>query len=231
MKEWMNNGRPLQTGTDSRGAYGNCPEIVLCFELEESKSLEDIRVEITDLVFRTFALDPETTIWIHKRNGSETSTEKAVRTLYRLRRALLVFFSDILLENLHNQDTPCPRIWADGKLRLREAELDLEDGRTMTLTNTKYKLGMAKMNKEKEIARRRIAPGEFDPTWGQCRLGQEQPASDTYETFRSSAKFLARFVQQSKHPEDVRSGRSQTDSAAISWCCAPWGALRELRPR
>lgn len=92
---------------------------------------------------------------------------------------------------------------------------------------------MAKMNKEKEIARRRIALGH--PTWEQCcyngvqQNNSEASASVSYEIFSSCAKFLARFVQQSSHPEDETGGRSRNNINWEDWRSAPWESLRELR--
>ncbi|KAF2822710.1 hypothetical protein CC86DRAFT_410290 [Ophiobolus disseminans] len=220
--------------------------IILDFELEEELSLEDLRVEITDLVFRTFSLHHENTIAVHYvRCGiNSTSSAKAVSTLYRLRRALVIFLADLLDANPTLKDGPCPRIWSDGRLRLREAEFELNGGTTRIVSNEKYKWNPSRLNKEKSSCFARHA-AYVDPLWGRyygavgyCNLAKEwqRPDPGPHETLISCTKFLACFLKQRRHVEEVKSntrkaGRGYRDSCGEANRCAPWRELRgQLRP-
>jgi hypothetical protein len=101
LREWITAGRPQKFG-DCNGPrwYGKTLRISLNFKLDAFTPLEDLRIEVTDLVFSSFALSPETSLLVqyqpHDGQACTRSVERGRSTLYRLRRALLVFLSDIM---------------------------------------------------------------------------------------------------------------------------------------
>jgi hypothetical protein len=71
---------------------------------------------------------------------------KAYLTVYRLLRALFIFLSDLLTTQRRRQDGICPRVLADGLLRVREAEFDSGRNDTSVVTNQKYEWSSTKLN-------------------------------------------------------------------------------------
>jgi hypothetical protein len=251
--EWITGGRPQQFDYWDRPRwYGKTLRISLNFDLDVHTPLEDLRFEVTDLVFNSFSLSPETSLLVQQPlHGGKTCTrpvERGCSTLYRLRRALLVFLSEIMASHQGLEPGPFPQVWADGKLRPREASFTLTNGGTKIVTNKKYLLSSNQLNKEKNPALSRLAPQKVDHEWESCSCPYpcygpraSQDGTELYETVLSGTSFLARFVKQSQHPEAYRMprcrfGRSQVYEQArqSGWmfCChaASWKDLRKLRP-
>jgi hypothetical protein len=155
---------------------------------------------------------------LHSADTKDTASPfQASSTLYYLRRALLVFLSDITASQPRLRPHRCPRIWADGRLRLREAEIATEDGQVKIVLNKKYNWDPPTIDREKERCLSRHSPGAANPNWGayqRPRLVQEsgdsqRPPPGTYETLSSCTTFLARFIKQFNYPEvDKQSWRA-----------------------
>jgi hypothetical protein len=76
--------------------------------------LEHLRIEVTDLIFKTFSLSLDTAIDIqHLADDTDqivTSPDKATSTLHRLRRLVLIFLADICASHpISNSPGICPR--------------------------------------------------------------------------------------------------------------------------
>jgi hypothetical protein len=242
LKSWIASGRPKSLVHDDEVRiceYKRPCKIILSFQIGgHSPRLEDLRLEITELVFATFSLSLETTVCIQyfqvQDNGQIALVGKTFSTLYRLRRALLVFLADILTTQPRRHHGLCPQVWADGFFRPREAEFDLEyDGTGLVVENQKWNWSPSNLNKEKEAIIRRLAPGPINFRWGhmnseELRRGWVWDCKDDV---------LAQFVKTRIHPEILRQGdswrqewkdRSNEQEMAHT---APWHLLRELRPR
>jgi hypothetical protein len=249
LEDWIDHERPrdfrFRYILNPRGPWRKDPPITLNFQLNEWSTLEELRVEISELVFRTFALSLETTVLVqllHSADIKDTASPfQASSTLYYLRRALLVFLSDIIASQPRLRPHRCPRIWADGRLRLREAEIATEDGQVKIVLNKKYNWDPPKIDREKERCLSRHSPGAANPNWGayqRPRLVQEsgdpqRPPPGTYETLSSCTTFLARFIKQFNYPEvGKQSWRATGGYTMIEYTtsgCAPWKLLGELR--
>jgi hypothetical protein len=214
--DWVVHGRPRPFDdsdmSQPRGPWRKAPSISLIFHVKDLSSLGDVLFEVTDLVFRTFALQLETTICARVALNVENSApvQQSFSKLFRLRRTLLVFLADLLLSHPRLQLGPCPRVWIDSKFCLRGAEFRTTDGTTKTVVNEKYKYTTSQLNKAKEAAFQRLAPGTIDENWGRDPRHIhgygwiEEPATpdpDAHEALLSCATFLARFIKQRKHPE------------------------------
>jgi hypothetical protein len=253
LEKWVANGRPrdLTPGWNQQliSSYGKSPTITLNFKVNACVALEDLRIEVTEVVFRTFPLSPKTAIAVQHlppddRKYFIMSSGRKTSTLYSFRRALLVFLSDLATSHPHLQRSSCPRIWADGLLRPREASF----GGSTGVLNEKCKWSASKLNKEKEKCIARFAPYKVKHAYGRCKcdlyvLAKDPdwnsngvvhaPRRESHETLLSSTKFLARFVKHSRHPETEPAARSHSRSSeAWEVICeaAHWKNLRPLRP-
>ena len=236
LASWATTGRPLDRGgfyglnTDvPRGPWKRSPAITLDSEVSGCVGLDDLRVEVTDLVFRTFPLRHTTSICIRmlKHAADDAPATRAFSTLYRLRRALLVFLADQSLSHPGLQFGLCPRVWAGGELRLREAEFD-----TQTIVNDKYRYTPARLNKARSYQMQRFAPGKVDRYWGCYQSLGNAPhlASGTYETLLSCTTFLARFLQRYQHPQVDHKENTRHSLSRWSDDCLPWKELHPIRP-
>jgi hypothetical protein len=201
--EWITGGRPQKFDYWDRPRwYGKTLRISLNFDLDVHTPLEDLRFEVTDLVFNSFSLSPETSLLVQQPlHGGKTCTrpvERGCSTLYRLRRALLVFLSEIMASHQGLEPGPFPQVWADGKLRPREASFTLTNGGTKIVTNKKYLLLSNQLNKEKNPALSRLAPQKVDHEWESCSCSYpcygpraSQDGTELYETVLSGTSFLA----------------------------------------
>jgi hypothetical protein len=255
LKSWIASGYPTSLVHDDEVRiceYKRPCKIILSFQIGgHSPRLEDLRLEITELVFATFSLSLETTICIQyfqvQDSGQIALVGKAFSTLYRLRRALLVSLADILSAQPRRHHGLCPQVWADGFFRLREAEFDLEyDGTGLVVENQKWNWTPSNLNKEKDAIIRRLAPGSINLRWGhmnseELRRGWVWDSKDDvtagYETLYTFATFLAQFVKTRIHPEILRQGnrwrqewKDRSNELEMAHT-APWHLLRELRPR
>jgi hypothetical protein len=234
LEDWIEYGRPRDFRPhyklNPRGPWLEDPSITLNFRLDQQATLENIRVEVSELIFRSFPLSLEATICVHLQMEDDEDTESPTRayaTQHRLRCALLVFFSDIIKSCPELQSYHCPRIWADGHLRLREAVIVTKDSQLKTIRNEKYNWTTARLNREKKKCLRRYALGAVDTKWGAVRdaddfyesIEPHKPPLVTYETLLSCTTFLARFIKQCNHPK----------GQCATYRCAPWRLLGELR--
>jgi hypothetical protein len=225
LKDWVAHGRPQSFdfggGRTFRHPYYNGPPITLIFELAEHGDLESIRVEVTGLVLATLALSLESPLSIQLHQGAPdfVPITKAFSTLYRLRRALLVFLSDLLAMYPGEKHSIRPRVWADGYLRIREAELDNGNGNTKVIVNDRYKWNPAKLNKEKKIALRRFATNATTLEC-ECELCFERSriSHAKSDTLLKYTKFLARLVKLYVHLEVC--GWGSRHKRVYDGCCS-----------
>jgi hypothetical protein len=150
LKSWASDGRPPWN-------YVKPVSIVLKFEISnQNVGLTDFRIEVTELVVATLSLSLKTTISIQLHrfglNGQQISVEKACSTVFRLRRALLVFLFEVITAHRARQRGTCPKVWIDGQLRIREAEICSGDGSASFMTNSMFKWNPSKLKKAKENA-------------------------------------------------------------------------------
>jgi hypothetical protein len=94
------------------GCYLNYPEITLNYEIE--MRLEDVRLEVTELVFRTQIISPETTIRVQRAAYDGIAAEQTISKLFDLRARVVVSLSSLLDTFPARKNDQCPRIWADG---------------------------------------------------------------------------------------------------------------------
>jgi len=150
--------------------------IALSFRLAELKSLGDLRFDVAGLVWASSSFWARTNIRVERfNNGVQVPRSEAVSpNLYHLRRALLPFLRDLLNRYPQQRYKPCPQIWADGFLRIREATFELDDGTTQTVVNEKYKFRSARISKEVKASLRQLLPFGWKPRlsqWARIRSG------------------------------------------------------------
>jgi hypothetical protein len=148
LKSWDSDGCPPWN-------YVNPGSIVLRFETSnQNVGLNDLRVKVTELVVATLSLSLKTTISIQLNqfglNRQQISVQKAYSSVFRLRRALLVFLFEVMTAHRARQRGTCPRVWIDGHLRICEAEFCSGDGSASFMMNPMFKWDSSKLNKAKE---------------------------------------------------------------------------------
>jgi hypothetical protein len=235
LKSWASNGRPLRT-------YQRCCPIVLSFETSNPNiSIDDLRIEVTELMVATLSLSLETTISVqlhrYRLNGGQReSVRKAHSTVYCLRRALLVFLFEVITAQRSRQGDTCPKIWVDGQLRIREAEFCSGDGNAVFMTNSIFKWESGKLNKAKEkiisqLVDDKLHRRNFRRYW-EDRFRKDDEVDKKHETLLSFTVFLALIVKVLAHPEHQRRNTRRPCSFwnddIIDY--APDLELRELRP-
>ena len=187
-------GHWINTVGPQRG-HGKLKSISLKFQLDGILALENIRIEVTDLIFHTLALFPETPIHIllSDNSGAPIPSARATSTMYRLRRSLLVFLAELLNSQPRLQHEACPKIWANGELRPREAEFTIIEGSKEVFTNKTYKWGSTKLNQQKDVCLQRYDGVEH-----------YVPLHDSHETLFTCTIYLAHVVKHRPHPRDVQ---------------------------
>lgn len=111
--------------------YNTPTTLHMCFILKEKESLSDIRIDLTAFIWSTFPLQPHTEIHFQASTTKPPAHEIAATTLHQMRMDLLSFLLDLL-------DTPsrwpdeCSTIWADGNIKILEAESRLGNGTLVT---------------------------------------------------------------------------------------------------
>jgi hypothetical protein len=227
LKSWASEGRPPWN-------YVKPVSIVLKFEISnQNVGLTDLRIEVTELVVATLSLSLKTTISIQLHrfglNGQQISVEKAYSTIFRLRRALLVFLFEVITAHRARQRGTCPKVWIDGQLRIREAEFCSGDGSASFMTNSMFKWNPSKLNKAKEnaisqLVDRKLRRFNFRRYWEDL-FRQDNEVNKEHETLLSFTVFFSLIVNILVHPEQWR--RDDWNDDIIHY--APYLELRELR--
>jgi hypothetical protein len=211
------------------GCHLNNPEITLNYEVK--MRLEDIRLEVTELVFGTYILSLETTIRIQRAAYDGLAAEQTVSKLFDLRARVVVSLSSLLDTLPARKNDQCPRIWADGHLRIREAEFGLDGETTHTAINVKIEGSKLKEGDESLVDRFELGrPGR---TWRQDRQegytahGHPRPVLvPENETLLWVVSFFAQSVK--------RRGQSATlfeETRDECWrlCCETWKEVWEFQ--